>query len=58
MEPPKNYYEASAVSYTAAHAQSIKCHHANGWFVTVAVFIFSKRVFVCSDCGAVVEKQR
>ena len=28
-----------------------RCKHANGWWVTVKFWIFSKHVFVCSDCG-------
>jgi hypothetical protein len=28
-----------------------KCHHLNGWYATVPFWIFSKRVFICSDCG-------
>ena len=27
------------------------CKHRNGWYVTVRFWIFSKRIFVCSDCG-------
>jgi hypothetical protein len=29
------------------------CKHRNGWFVTVKIWIFKRRVFVCSDCGFV-----
>lgn len=28
-----------------------ECKHLNGWYVTVPFWIFSKRIFVCSDCG-------
>ena len=28
------------------------CQHLTGWYVTVKFWIFSKRVFVCSDCGS------
>lgn len=28
-----------------------ECKHMNGWYVTVPFWIFSKRIFVCSDCG-------
>lgn len=27
------------------------CKHRDGWYVTVRFWIFSKRIFVCSDCG-------
>jgi len=27
------------------------CKHKNGWYVVVKFWIFSKRIFVCSDCG-------
>lgn len=30
---------------------SSQCQHRNGWYVTVPFWIFSKRIFVCSDCG-------
>ncbi len=36
-------------TYTAT--SSPLCNHANGWHVTVRFWIFSKRIFVCSDCG-------
>ncbi len=29
------------------------CAHLNGWHVVVPFWIFTKRVFVCSDCGEV-----
>lgn len=32
------------------------CNHENGWYVTVPFWIFSKRVFVCSDCGEVLDE--
>lgn len=32
------------------------CKHRNGWYVTVNFWIFKKRIFVCSDCGAVEDK--
>ena len=28
-----------------------ECQHRNGWYLTVPLWIFSKRIFVCSDCG-------
>ena len=28
-----------------------RCEHLNGWYVTVKFWIFSKRIYVCSDCG-------
>lgn len=31
------------------------CKHLNGWYVNVKFLIFSKRVFVCSDCGESLE---
>jgi len=34
------------------------CKHANGWFVTVKFWIFSKRIFVCSDCGMEVKPKQ
>lgn len=27
------------------------CQHLNGWWVNVKFLIFTRRVFVCSDCG-------
>jgi len=27
------------------------CGHNTGWYVTVKFWIFSKRIYVCSDCG-------
>lgn len=36
-----------------------RCRHDNGWYVVVPfLWIFRKRVFVCSDCGHVSEAQR
>lgn len=31
------------------------CQHENGWYGTVWFWIFRKRVFCCSDCGAFIE---
>lgn len=28
-----------------------KCQHKNGWYVLVKFWIFSRNIFVCSDCG-------
>ena len=30
------------------------CQHKNGWYVRVRFWIFSRLVFVCSDCGEVI----
>lgn len=38
---------------TSTDAGQHECAHGNGWSVTVPFWIFTKRVFVCSDCGAV-----
>lgn len=38
-------------SYTSTEPRI--CRHANGWWVVVKFWIFSKRVFVCGDCGQV-----
>lgn len=29
------------------------CSHGSGWYVLVKFLIFSRRVFVCSNCGKV-----
>ena len=34
------------------------CNHLNGWRVKVKFWIFSKRIFVCSDCGECIEVKR
>jgi len=35
-----------------------ECEHSTGWFVRVKFWIFSKYVFVCSDCGEVIYKKK
>jgi hypothetical protein len=42
---------AYGFDYTDYSATTPACQHANGWYVTVKFWIFSKHVFVCSDCG-------
>jgi len=39
-------------TFTNAHS----CEHLNGWYRTVKFWIFSKRYFVCSDCGKFIER--
>lgn len=36
-------------------SRHMECPHKNGWYVMVQMWIFKKRVFVCSDCGAPLE---
>lgn len=37
------------VQYVQATATA-PCKHLNGWYGTVKFWIFSKEVFVCTDC--------
>ena len=37
------------MNYTSTNRKP--CPHQNGWHVAVKFWIFTKRVFVCSDCG-------
>ena len=30
-----------------------ECPHLNGWYNAIPFWIFTKKVFVCTDCGAV-----
>jgi predicted RNA-binding Zn-ribbon protein involved in translation (DUF1610 family) len=34
------------------------CDHSNGWYVSVKFWIFRKVVYVCSDCGEVIEREQ
>ena len=49
-----SYYDLGhRAHYTATHRPP--CPHDNGWVVPVKFWIFTKRVFVCSDCGRALE---
>ena len=32
------------------------CEHKSGWYVYVDFWIFCKKLYVCSDCGEVINK--
>jgi hypothetical protein len=50
-------YLGSYVVYSGTTPE--ECSHKNGWIVNVKILFLSKRVFVCSDCGDVLnEKNR
>jgi hypothetical protein len=31
-----------------------KCSHKNGWYGNVRFWIFTKQIFMCSDCGEII----
>ena len=34
-----------------------KCKHSNGWFDEVKFGIFSKRIFICTDCMEIIDSK-
>lgn len=46
--------EYTGTAYTTGRI----CDHKNGWYVRVRFWIFSKEVFVCSNCGDVIENKK
>jgi len=38
---------------TTSYTQSIKCQHKNGWYADIKFWMFTRRIFLCSDCGEV-----
>lgn len=45
-------FDAEDIVYTATARATPECKHGTGWYVRVRFFwIFSKLVYVCSDCG-------
>lgn len=28
-----------------------KCTHSNGWYANILFWVFTRKIFVCSDCG-------
>ena len=34
-----------------------QCQHENGWFGTVWFWVFKKRIFCCTDCGAFIDAE-
>lgn len=43
--------EPMSIGMKTYTATTLECYHRNGWYINVKFWIFSKRVFVCSDCG-------
>lgn len=37
--------------YTSTTTSRETCNHKTGGYITVRLWIFSKSLFVCSDCG-------
>ncbi len=35
-----------------------QCRHENGWYVSVPFWVFSRRIYVCCDCGAYLHGRR
>jgi hypothetical protein len=46
VKPPDKYHWVSTGT-----ASVNPCEHKNGWYVHVRFWIFTKKIFVCSDCG-------
>ena len=51
------YYNIVGTDSTCTAPLQPNCQHENGWYVRVNFWIFSKRIFVCSDCGQAKEQQ-
>ena len=45
--------ETTGAITTATVSATPGCKHANGWYHSIPFWIFQKRVFACTDCGAV-----
>lgn len=43
--------EALKTSTSTAHR---KCQHKNGWYGNIKFWIFTRRIYLCSDCGEVI----
>jgi hypothetical protein len=43
---------------TVTITATTECPHANGWWDYVSFWIFKKRVFFCTDCERVIDRQR
>ena len=39
----------NTTTYTATNYEM--CQHLNGWYIAVKWWWFTRRYFVCSDCG-------
>lgn len=44
-------YAGKYGGYTSTATSRETCNHQTGWYITVRFWIFSKNLFVCSDCG-------
>ena len=43
--------EAYVTSTSTSHR---KCQHKNGWYANVKFWIFTKRIYLCSNCGEII----
>jgi len=46
-----NKDEAYVTSTSTSHR---KYQHKNGWYANVKFWIFTKRIYMCSDCGEII----
>lgn len=56
LEQSRKNRSCDNLTTVTAHSR-LKCRHETGWYETIRFWMFSKTVFVCSDCGAVIEKK-